>query len=157
MTAACVKGGVKRGLLLLLLLAGPAGAVSDPREMLPDPAQEARAQTIGRQLRCLVCQNESIEDSHADLARDLRGIVRTRLTAGETDAQVVEWVVARYGDFVRLRPPFNAATVLLWGSPALALLLGLGAAAFARRRQAPAAQPLTEAERAQLAQLTGNP
>ena len=143
-----------RWFLLVLLLAGPAGAVSDPREMLPDPAQESRAQAIGRQLRCLVCQNESIEDSHADLARDLRGIVRTRLASGETDAEVVEWVVARYGDFVRLRPPFNAATVLLWGSPVLALLLGLGAAAFARRRPVPLAQPLTEAERAQLAQLT---
>ena len=140
--------------VLLLSLAGPAGAVSDPREMLPDPAQENRAQAIGRQLRCLVCQNESIEDSHADLARDLRGIVRARVAAGEGDDQVVGWVVARYGDFVRLRPPFNAATALLWGSPVLALLLGLGAAALARRRPAPAAQPLTEAERARLAQLT---
>ena len=143
-----------RWLLLLALFAGPAGAVSDPREMLPDPAQEGRAQAIGRQLRCLVCQNESIEDSHAELARDLRGIVRTRLAAGETDGQVVEWVVARYGDFVRLRPPFNAATLLLWGSPLLALLLGLSAVAFARRRPVHQAQPLTEAERAQLAQLT---
>lgn len=136
------------------LWAAPAWAVSDPREMLPDPAQEARAQAIGRQLRCLVCQNESIEDSHAGLARDLRGIVRSRVAAGESDGQVVDWVVARYGDFVRLRPPFNWSTALLWGSPALALLLGLGAAAFARRRPAPAPTPLTEAERKQLADLT---
>ncbi len=143
-----------RWLPVLLLLAGPVGAVSDPREMLSDPAQESRAQAIGRQLRCLVCQNESIEDSHADLARDLRGIVRVRVAAGEPDDRVIDWVVARYGDFVRLRPPFNAATALLWGSPALALLLGLGAAAYARRRPAPVNQPLTDAERARLAQLT---
>ncbi len=148
-----------RWLLLLVLWAAPgcivpAWAVSDPREMLPDPAQEARAEAIGRQLRCLVCQNESIEESHADLARDLRGIVRAHVAAGEPDAQVIDWVVARYGDFVRLRPPVNWSTALLWGSPALALLLGLGAAAFARRRPAPAPAPLTEAERTQLADLT---
>lgn len=150
-----------RWLLLLTLWSAPvapwtapAWAVSDPGEMLPDPAQEARAQSIGRQLRCLVCQNESIEDSHAALARDLRGIVRTRVAAGASDGQVVEWMVARYGDFVRLRPPVNWSTALLWGSPVLALLLGLGAAAFARRRPVPAPAPLTEAERAQLADLT---
>ena len=150
-----------RWFLLLLLWsapvapwAAPAWAVSDPREMLPDPAQEARAQDIGRQLRCLVCQNESIEGSNAELARDLRGIVRTRIAAGEADAQVIDWVVARYGDFVRLRPPFNWSTALLWGSPVLALLLGLGAAAFARNRSTAVPEPLTEAERKQLADLT---
>ena len=108
---------------LALLLAGGsvAWAISDPAEALPDPRQEARAEAIGRQLRCLVCQNESIEDSGADLARDLRHIVRQRVAAGDSDAQVVDWVVARYGDFVRLRPPFEWQTVLLWGSPLLAL------------------------------------
>jgi cytochrome c-type biogenesis protein CcmH len=103
--------------LAALLFAGflcipAAWAISDPAEALPNPAAEARAVAIGRGLRCLVCQNESIEDSGADLARDLRAIVRQHVAAGETDRQVTEWVVARYGDFVRLRPPFNATTSL---------------------------------------------
>ena len=141
-------------LLLLLLLATPAFAISDPAEMLPDPAQEARAEAVGRQLRCLVCQNESIEDSNADLARDLRRVVRTRITAGDTDAEVVGWLTARYGDFVRLRPPFNAVTAALWGSPVLALLAGAAAVLFARRRAPVQPAPLTEAERLRLAELT---
>ncbi len=142
------------GLLAALLLAGPALAISDPAEMLPNPGQEARAEQIGKQLRCLVCQNESIEDSGADLARDLRAIVRQRVAAGDSDGQVTAWMVARYGDFVRLRPPFNAVTALLWLSPVLALAAGLGLAAWGRRgRPAPAA-PLSEAERARLAELT---
>lgn len=144
------------GLALLLLAAGasPAWAVNDPAEMLPDPAAESRAQAIGRQLRCLVCQNESIEESHAELAGDLRRVVRARVASGESDAQVMDWVVARYGDFVRLRPPVNAATLLLWGSPVLAVALGLGAALLARRRPPPPPAPLTEAERVRLAALT---
>ena len=143
--------------LLLVLLAGPAWAISDPAEMLPNPALEARAEQVGRQLRCLVCQNESIEDSNADLARDLRRLVRARIAAGDTDQQATEWVVARYGDFVRLRPPVNLITAALWGSPVIAVLGGLGAA-FAFRRRAPAPPPpLTEAERSRLADLTGSP
>lgn len=141
-------------LLLAVSAASPARAVNDPAEMLPDPAAEARAQAIGRQLRCLVCQNESIEESHAELAGDLRRVVRARVASGESDAQVMDWVVARYGDFVRLRPPVNAATLLLWGSPVLAVLLGLGAAVLARRRTPVPPAPLTEAERARLADLT---
>lgn len=144
-----------RMLLLMLLLAAPAFAVSDPAEMLPDPALETRAQAVGRQLRCLVCQNESIEDSNADLAKDLRRLVRARLAEGATDDQAVAWVVARYGDFVRLRPPLNAVTFLLWASPVLALVAGLGAVVLARRRRIAPPAPLTEAERARLAQLTG--
>lgn len=140
-------------LLLLLAAAGPALAVADPGEMLPDPAQEARARTIGQELRCLVCQNESIEDSGADLARDLRKVVRERVAAGESDKQVVAWMVARYGDFVRLKPPFEAQTLLLWGSPVLALGVGALAAAFARRRTVAAPAPLTEEERRRLAEL----
>ena len=141
--------------MLLLLLAGPAWAISDPAEMLPNPAQEARAEQVGRQLRCLVCQNESIEDSNADLAKDLRRLVRARIAAGDTDQQATDWVVARYGDFVRLRPPVNLMTAALWGSPVIAVLAGLGAAfAFSRRRPGPPA-PLTETERARLAELTG--
>ena len=144
-----------RALLLLLLLAGPAWAISDPAEMLPDRRQEARAEAVGRQLRCLVCQNESIEDSNADLAKDLRKLVRQRIAGGATDDQAVAWVVARYGDFVRLRPPFNAVTALLWASPAVAVGAGLLAVVLARRRRPATPPPLTPAERARLAELTG--
>lgn len=138
----------------LLLLAGPAHAISDPAEMLRDPVQEARAEQIGKQLRCLVCQNESIEDSGADLAHDLRSIVRQRVTAGDTDDQVTAWMVARYGDFVRLRPPFNAVTALLWLSPVLAVALGLGLVVLGRRSRVPPPPPLSDAERARVAELT---
>jgi cytochrome c-type biogenesis protein CcmH len=144
-----------RALLLafLLLFAAPAWAISDPAEALPDPAQEARAVQIGQQLRCLVCQNESIEDSGADLARDLRRIVRQHVAAGENEAQITAWMVARYGNFVRLRPPFNAGTALLWGSPLLALLLG-GVSVFAlRRRQSPPPPPLSDDEQQRLSRL----
>ena len=141
-------------LCLLLLVAVPAYAVSDPAEMMRDPAQEARAEQVGRQLRCLVCQNESIEDSGADLARDLRGIVRQRVAAGDTDAQITAWMVARYGNFVRLRPPFNTITAALWLSPVLAVLAGLGVALLGRRGRQPAPPPLSETERLRLAELT---
>ena len=147
-----------RGLLVFALLLGPTGlawAISDPAEALADPHQEARAVEIGRGLRCLVCQNESIEDSGADLARDLRSIVRQHVAAGETDRQVADWVVARYGDFVRLRPPFNTTTVLLWASPLLALLAGLGLV-IAGRRRAPTpvvAGPLSKPEQVELKRL----
>ena len=141
--------------LLILLWTIPAFAISDPAEMLPNPAQETRAENVGRQLRCLVCQNESIEDSNADLARDLRRIVRNRIAAGDADNQAIEWVVARYGDFVRLRPPMNAATAFLWASPVLAVLAGLGFALLSRRRAPAVPDPLTEAERSRLADLTG--
>jgi len=148
--------GVLHVAALLLLLAGPAYAVSDPAEMLPDPAMEARAEQVGHQLRCLVCQNESIEDSNADLAKDLRGKVRARIAAGDSDDAATSWVVARYGDFVRLRPPFTAATAVLWGSPVLAVLAGLGFALVARRRAPAPLAPLTEAERQRLDSLTGS-
>jgi cytochrome c-type biogenesis protein CcmH len=141
-------------LLMLLLGAAPAWAISDPAEMLPNPAQEARAEAIGHQLRCLVCQNESIEDSAADLARDLRHVVRQRVAAGDSDAQVIAWMVARYGNFVRLRPPLDPATLLLWGSPVIALLAGGGAAWLAARRRPPPLPDLTAEERARLAELT---
>ena len=145
---------MKALLLLALLWSGAAFAISDPAEMLPNPAQETRAENVGRQLRCLVCQNESIEDSNADLARDLRRIVRARIATGDTDNQAIEWVVARYGDFVRLRPPMNAATAVLWASPVLAVLAGLGFALMSRRRAHAVPEPLTEAERSRLADLS---
>jgi cytochrome c-type biogenesis protein CcmH len=141
-------------LMAVFLFAAPAWAISDPAEALPDARQEARAVAIGQQLRCLVCQNESIEDSGADLARDLRRIVRQRVAAGDSDQQIVAWLVARYGNFVRLRPPLEAGTVLLWGSPVLALLVGAGAVWFSRTRAAaPPPPPLSEAERARLSAL----
>ena len=135
------------------LLATPALAVSDPAELLPDRAQELRAETLGHQLRCLVCQNESIEDSDADLARDLRRIIRQRIVAGDSDQQVTEWMAARYGNFVRLRPPFNALTLLLWGAPLIALLVGIAAVLIAGRRRPAAPAPLSDAERQRLADL----
>ena len=148
-----------RAFALALLLAltapalAPALAVDSPREMLPDPQQESRAEAIGQELRCLVCQNESIEDSSADLARDLRKIVRSRVATGETDQQVVGWMVERYGNFVRLKPPFDRDTLLLWGSPVLALAAGAAAVLAARRRTVTTPEPLTEEERQRLAQL----
>lgn len=120
--------------LSFLCATAPVHAVR-PDEMLADPALEARARGIGRDLRCLVCRNQSIDDSDADLARDLRVLVRERLKEGDTDAQVIAYVRARYGDFVLLRPPLSAGTVLLWVGPALILLLGaLGVMRFYRAR-----------------------
>ena len=139
--------------LLCCLSASPVFAVSDPAEMLPDHMQEQRAEALGHQLRCLVCQNESVEESNADLARDLRGIIRQRVEAGDSDQQVIDWMVARYGNFVRLRPPFNVTTFALWGAPGIALLAGIGAVVIARRRRPAAPAPLSDAERQRLADL----
>ena len=144
-------------LLGLMVSMGTARAVSDPSELLSNPAQEARAETIGQQLRCLVCQNESIEDSNADLARDIRTIIRQQVVAGQTNPQIIAYMVQRYGNFILLRPPFDAMTALLWGTPVIALLLGLGIAFAAvwqrRRRLSSGPAPLSEAERARLESL----
>lgn len=139
----------------------PAHAV-EPDEILKDPALEARAREISKELRCLVCQNQSIDDSDATLARDLRIVVRDRLKAGDSDAQTVAFVVERYGDFVLLRPPFKASTLVLWIGPALILLAGIaGVVLWHRRRRSAAAAPvapLTDAERARVdALLAENP
>ena len=131
--------------LVLLLGALRAGAV-EPRERLADPGLEARARAISTELRCLVCQNESIDESAADLAHDIRVLVRERLTAGDTDARVIQAVVDRYGAFVLLKPPVEPATYVLWfGPPALVVLGLLGTAIWLRRRQAAPAEtaPLT--------------
>lgn len=126
---------------LALLMAAPALA-ADPSEMLKDPALEKKAEDLGKELRCLVCQNESIEDSNADLARDLRVIVRERIAQGESPEQVKQYVVDRYGDYVLLKPPFKGTTLVLWLGPFVLLLVGVGAAfAFFRRRAAAPAQP----------------
>ena len=136
-------------MLSLLLTAAPAHAVR-PDEMLPDPALEARARAVGEELRCLVCRNQSIEESEADLAHDLRLLVRQRIAAGDSDAQIVAFVRSRYGDFVLLRPPFNISTLLLWGGPALILLLGgIAAARFYRGRRGEAVPPPLSAEERQ--------
>jgi cytochrome c-type biogenesis protein CcmH len=145
---------LRRAVLVLLLLAGPAFAVSNPAEMLADRQQELRAEAIGHELRCLVCQNESVEDSDADLARDLRHIIRNRVVAGDSDQQVIDWMVARYGDFVRLKPPFDAQTWVLWLAPLIALVVGAGAVLLSRRRRIEPAAPLSHAEQRRLAELT---
>ena len=137
------------GLLLALVLTGPAGAV-DPSERLADPTLEARARTLGKSLRCLVCQNQSIDDSNADLAHDLRVLVRERLTAGDSDAQVLAFLQARYGDYVLLKPPVDPATWVLWFGPAAVLAVGIGVLVV-RRRAVPATPiPLSPEERARL-------
>lgn len=140
-------------LLLAASLVAPALAVSDPAEMLHDPRQEARAEAIGSQLRCLVCQNESIEDSGADLARDLRHVVRVHVAAGDSDRQIMDWMVVRYGDFIRLRPRLTWVTLLLWAAAPLALAAGLVAAWLGMRRRPPPPAPLEAAERIRLAEL----
>jgi cytochrome c-type biogenesis protein CcmH len=101
-----------------------------PDEVLKDPALEARARVISQDLRCLVCQNQSIDDSNAPLARDLRIIVRERLTAGDSNDQVFGYVVARYGNYVLLKPPLQSDTILLWASPFLILIVSLGVVAY---------------------------
>jgi cytochrome c-type biogenesis protein CcmH len=140
--------------LALLILAGPAHAV-EPRERLADPAQEARARALSQELRCLVCQNESIDDSNADLAHDLRVLLRQRIAAGDSDRQALDFIVSRYGDFVLLKPPVEPATYALWFGPVIVLALGaLGGLVYLRRRAAPAAPPpLSGDERERLAQL----
>ena len=136
--------------LVLLALALPGLAVQ-PDEMLDDPALEARARAIGQELRCLVCRNESIDDSNADLARDLRLLVRERLVAGDTDAEVKRFLVDRYGEFVLLRPAFSAANALLWLAGPAVFLAGLAVIAVYLRRRRPAAPaPLTPDEQAAL-------
>jgi len=149
------RGDVLLRLAFLLLFSAPALAVSNPSEMLPDPAAEARAEHIGRQLRCMVCQNESVEESEADLARDFRRIIRERVRAGESDPQIMDWMVARYGDFIRLRPPFSTLTLLLWAAPVLAVGVGAGAVFLGRRRRAEPPAPLSDAERQRLGELSG--
>jgi cytochrome c-type biogenesis protein CcmH len=135
-----------------LTLSAAAVAV-EPSERLPDPAMEARARAVSAELRCVVCQNESIDESRADLARDIRRLVRERLAAGDSDAAATRAVVDRYGDFVLLRPPVAPATWALWFGPFAVLAAAVsGAALWLRRRRsaAPELAPLTEAERRRL-------
>jgi len=142
--------------LISLLGASLAWAVQ-PNEMLADPALEARARELSAELRCMVCQNQSIDDSDATLARDIRVLIRQRIVKGESNAAVRDFLVSRYGDFILLKPPFKPETLLLWfGAP---LILALGALSIARaqsrRRIAPPA-PLSAEEEAKLAALADN-
>lgn len=130
---------------LVCALIGPLAALT-PSEMFDDPAQEARAREIGRQLRCVVCQNQSIFDSNAGLAHDLRAVVRERMEAGDSDTEILTYVADRYGDYVLLNPRVTGQTIVLWLAPAALLILGgLGAASYVRRRRVPAdAVPMSD-------------
>jgi cytochrome c-type biogenesis protein CcmH len=146
-------------LMLLFALAWsfPVRAVQ-PDEMLSDPKLEARARTISQELRCLVCQNESIDESEAPLAHDLRVLVRQRIEAGDSDAQVMNFIVARYGEFVLLKPRLEWRTALLWGTPPGLLLIGIVMLLIAARRRQDVRAPagtanLTAAEEARIAEL----
>jgi cytochrome c-type biogenesis protein CcmH len=141
--------------LFLITGWGQMAYAVEPSERLTDPALEARARALSKELRCLVCQNQSIDESNADLAHDLRVLLRQRLVAGDTDQQILDYVVARYGVFVLLDPPFEPATYLLWLAPPL-LVLGAGALLISRarrRRVEPETAALTEEERARAALL----
>jgi cytochrome c-type biogenesis protein CcmH len=139
------------------LLAAPPSFAVQPDEMLSDPGLEARARTLSREVRCMVCQNQSIDDSEATLARDLRLLVRERLKAGDSDQQVLDFLVARYGPFVLLKPRFGLDTALLWFAPAGVLLIGACALVLLlrkRRREASAEEPqLTASEHDRLTEL----
>lgn len=143
-------------LLLTLAPLSPAIAV-EPGEMLQDQALESRARTVSEGLRCLVCQNESIDESHADLARDIRLLVRQRLLAGDTNQQIMTYLVDRYGQFILLKPPLETQTLLLWGTPFIALVLGgIGIALAMRGRNKlvrDPARPLSDTERRRLDEL----
>lgn len=141
-----------RFLLLILMLATPAFAVQ-PDEILDDPVMEARAREISKDLRCLVCRNENIDDSNADLARDLRLLVRERLLAGDTDAETVEFIVDRYGEYVLLMPVWNIRNAFLWlTAPALLIVGGVISWRFIRQRNAGkvVSEGLTDAEQERL-------
>ena len=146
--------GALAACVFVLLALGPAGAVQ-PDEMLDDPVLEARAREISQNLRCLVCQNQSIDDSNADLARDLRVIVRQRLVAGDTNDEVFQYLVDRYGDYVLLTPPVRPSTYGLWFGPIIILVVAGGALLVVarRRRNRPAAEGLTVDEQARLSEL----
>jgi len=141
-------------LVMLALLAPAARALAvQPDEMLPDPALETRARALSKELRCMVCQNQSIDDSDAPLARDLRILVREHLRAGETDQQVLDFLIARYGEFVLLRPRFSPHTVLLWLTPLGVLVIGALGIAMSARRQRNSEGNLTASEEARLAEI----
>jgi cytochrome c-type biogenesis protein CcmH len=140
-------------LAVTLILIMPAAFAVEPDEMMKDPALEARARVLSQTLRCMVCQNESIDESNAPLARDLRLLVRERIEKGDSDPEVREFLVARYGEFILLTPRLSARTLLLWAAPILVLLVGgIGFAVTIRSRNAVQA-PLSDAEKRRLTAL----
>lgn len=144
--------------LLIVLVASSAAWAVEPNEMLADPVLEARARAISKELRCMVCQNESIDDSQAPLAHDLRVLVRERLTAGDSDAQIINFLVSRYGEFVLLKPPLSWHTLALWGTPPGLLLFGVIMIVVVERRRragptAAATSGLSPAEQARVAEI----
>ena len=141
-------------LLLLAVMARPAFAVN-PDEVLKDPALEARARAISAELRCMVCQNQSIDDSNAELAKDLRLLVRERIKAGDSDEKVMDYIVSRYGEFVLLKPRIGFKTVLLWGMPVFLLIAGGAVIArqVVRRRKLAASDPLSDEEQKALDEI----
>jgi cytochrome c-type biogenesis protein CcmH len=143
---------MKRLVLLLCLLAAPLFAV-EPSEILDDPVLEARARELSQGLRCPVCQNESIDESHAPVAQELRVVLRERLVAGDTDAQVIDYMVFRYGEYVLLRPNAHGANLVLWFAAPLMLLLALGVGWATIRRKSDAATSLSDDEEAALAEI----
>ena len=143
-------------LFLVLLAAGPSALAVQPDEMLKDPVLEARARDLSRELRCMVCQNQSIDDSEAPLARDLRLLVRERLTKGDSNQQVLDFLVSRYGEFVLLKPPIELRTFILWGLPPAALIVGIIGLLMALRRrqmQSKETEILSQAEQQRLSTL----
>ncbi len=151
LTLACLYAG------LALLACAPAAQAVTPDEMLADPALEARARSLSEGLRCLVCQNQSIDESDADLARDLRILVRERIVAGDSDEEVMGYIVSRYGEFVLLKPRFDLRNALLWGAPFLLLIGGalVVLRAAAKSRPAAGTAPLSEDEQAALEKALG--
>jgi len=150
-------------IVFMLLASAPAHAVL-PDEVLADPVLESRARALSKNIRCLVCQNQSIDNSNADLARDLRILVRERLKSGDSDRQILDFLIARYGDFIMLKPPFKGITFLLWFGPAIVFVASVsGLFVYFRRRRSALAEPsdskpsLSSAERDRLASLLDGP
>ena len=132
--------------VMLTLVASPRAEAVQPDEILADAALEGRARALSKELRCMVCQNQSIDDSDADLAHDLRVLVRERLTAGDSDRQVIDFIVARYGEFVLLKPSFSLKNGLLWATPVVLILVGGGFVFLSARRRRSAAGAVLSAE-----------
>ncbi len=143
---------MRKFLILLLLLASPAFAVQ-PDEILADPVLEARARELTAELRCVVCRNESVDDSNAEIARDIRLMVRERIVAGDSNEETMQYMVDRFGEFILLNPTNSGTNMVLWWSGPILLLTGLGIAATALSRRKQTAEPLSDAEEARIKQL----